>query len=337
MKVSIIIPVKNRIKPLENCLDSIKEQTEKPFEVIVSDDCSSIDLAPVCNKYGATHLRLTSPGGAAGARNTGAENANGEILFFIDSDVEITPEAVAEVQAYFEKNDHAAVVGSIIPETAGKNLSSQYFVLRKHFDYLLQRPPLAVIYGSIHAIRREVLESSGGFDTSFPEVEDAELGKRLASRGHFIGLSKTITGFHRHPMNLRTLLRNDFRRTGLHIKLLAKQKNVKSAIKQRQVASFRQGAIYSVITAPLTLFFTLLSFVFPLLSLAALALFVTTLALNWPFLSFAKNRLGLFRAMGFAGLVFLDMTAACLGAAWGVLAHLVLPNFSKEQKNVQRP
>lgn len=332
MKISIIIPVKNRTSSLLRCLKAVSNQTLAPFEVIVADDSSSEDLLPICREFSANHVRLLSPGGAAGARNAGAETASGDILFFIDSDVELSPDAVASLKQYFLLHDHAAVVGSIIPEAAGRNMASQYFVLRKHFDYLLQKPPLSVLYGSVHAIRREVFLESGGFNPDFPEVEDAELGKRLANLGFYIGLSSKVTALHHHPMNIWQLLKNDFRRSALHIKLLRFQSKVASAISQGRVASFRKGAILSVISVPLTVFFSFLAIMMPLSAFLALFFFLITVFLNLPFLRFVAGELGIFRSITFLGVIFLDMTAAGLGVAWGCFKHILLPLLKRESK-----
>lgn len=102
MKVSLVIPYVNGPHFLEDCLESLKDQTFKDFEVIlvqdqpnkyltetenvnVVEDCTSIvdryaKFFPICVYH------TTSVQGVSAARNIGIENAKGEYVYFLDSD-----------------------------------------------------------------------------------------------------------------------------------------------------------------------------------------------------------------------------------------------------------
>lgn len=86
---SIIITTYNRSIQLKNCIDSILAQTNKDFELIVVDDCSSDDTINMISKY-KNHVRLfstvTNSGGPATPRNIGMKAASGKWLCFCDSD-----------------------------------------------------------------------------------------------------------------------------------------------------------------------------------------------------------------------------------------------------------
>ena len=88
--VSIIIPVYNRAVFLEDCLDSVREQTWKELEVIVVDDGSTDRSREIIQKYGKLDSRFRlltiSHQGPSAARNKGIEAATGEFLTFVDAD-----------------------------------------------------------------------------------------------------------------------------------------------------------------------------------------------------------------------------------------------------------
>ena len=89
-KVSIIVPVYNAEEYLEQCLDSIVNQTLKDIEIILVDD-NSTDKSPVIMcEYQKNDSRINilkgKGTGAGGARNVGLEKAKGDYLLFLDAD-----------------------------------------------------------------------------------------------------------------------------------------------------------------------------------------------------------------------------------------------------------
>ena len=87
-KVSVIVPVHNAEKYLEQCLSSILGQTLKDIEVICVDDNSTDGSAEILERFAEEDGRLRvlmSPGlGAGGARNVGLASAQGEYLSFLE-------------------------------------------------------------------------------------------------------------------------------------------------------------------------------------------------------------------------------------------------------------
>lgn len=88
-KVSVIVPIYNAEKYLEQCLDSIVSQTLKDIEIILIDDGSTDGSAEICQKY-LTDSRVVyyhkENAGAVMARRDGIRFANGEYIGFVDSD-----------------------------------------------------------------------------------------------------------------------------------------------------------------------------------------------------------------------------------------------------------
>src|SRR3989344_6481051 len=103
-KLSIVVPVYNRVDTLKKCLDSIYFQKYTNFEVIVIDDGSSIDLKSTFDNYPVKYFYLLNNSGPAFARNFGAKQAKGKILVFIDSDVVLTSDFLERLAHIFDKN-----------------------------------------------------------------------------------------------------------------------------------------------------------------------------------------------------------------------------------------
>ncbi len=89
-KISIILSVYNVEKYLNECLDSILNQTFKDFELICINDSSTDRSLDILNDYAAKDSRVkvfTQPnGGASSTRNYGMKQASGDYLLFWDSD-----------------------------------------------------------------------------------------------------------------------------------------------------------------------------------------------------------------------------------------------------------
>lgn len=89
--ISVIIPVYNAEKYLDKTLQSIFAQTWGKFEVVLVDDCSKDSSADIIKKYQAEHPEIVyhlqeKNMGAAVARNTALELAQGRYVAFLDSD-----------------------------------------------------------------------------------------------------------------------------------------------------------------------------------------------------------------------------------------------------------
>ncbi len=90
MKYSIIVPVYNRPDEVDELLESLSNQTQKDFEVIIVEDGSVKTCKDVCDKYAnilVLHYFFKDNSGPGQSRNYGAERAKGEWLIVLDSDV----------------------------------------------------------------------------------------------------------------------------------------------------------------------------------------------------------------------------------------------------------
>ena len=89
-RFSIIIPVYNVERYLEECLLSVVGQTYKDFEIILVDDGSPDSCPEICDEWAKKDSRVKvihkENGGAASARNMGIDKATGEYVLFLDGD-----------------------------------------------------------------------------------------------------------------------------------------------------------------------------------------------------------------------------------------------------------
>lgn len=124
MRVSVIIPTYYRRKDLAELLECLLAQTYRPIEVIVVDDTPSDEIKLLCKEYESKftalgvdlkYLRNYRERSAASARNIGAENARGDILLFLDSDVLLYNDYIEQIVNAFKEKPHAlGVQGYII-------------------------------------------------------------------------------------------------------------------------------------------------------------------------------------------------------------------------------
>ena len=88
--VSIVVPVYNAEKYLEDCLISLVDQTYENIEIILVDDGSVDDSGRICDSWAEKDDRIIvihkKNGGLSDARNAGIDASRGEYLSFIDSD-----------------------------------------------------------------------------------------------------------------------------------------------------------------------------------------------------------------------------------------------------------
>jgi GT2 family glycosyltransferase len=213
LSISVIIPVYNGGDNFRRCLASLTRSHPAPAEVIVVADGDTDGSWQVARELGTEVIRLPESGGPAKARNAGAKIARGNILFFVDADVEIYPDTIAKVVNVFESDPNlAALIGSYDDAPGATNFLSQYKNLFHHYTHQISSEEASTFWGACGAIRRDAFLAMGGFDESYrlPCVEDIELGYRLRRSDYRIRLCKEIQVKHLKHWGVISLLRADF-------------------------------------------------------------------------------------------------------------------------------
>ena len=213
LTLSVIIPVYYGGDNFRRCLSSIAAAVPPANEIIVVADGDTDGSWHFAEEFGAQVLRIPVPQGPAHARNFGAQSAQGDILFFIDADVVIAPDAISKVKSTFNNNPQlAALFGSYDDEPAEMNFLSQYKNLIHHYVHQMSREEASTFWAGCGAIRRQIFMEFGGFDESYrkPSVEDIELGYRLKKAGYHIRLSKRLQVKHLKRWGIISLTKSDF-------------------------------------------------------------------------------------------------------------------------------
>lgn len=113
-RASVIIPNWNGAAHLPTCLNALRAQTFRDFEIFVADNASTDDsLEVLARDY--TEVRvipLDRNRGFTGACNAGLRTARGEYLILLNNDTEAAPDWLAEAVAAFERHPEAGMVAS---------------------------------------------------------------------------------------------------------------------------------------------------------------------------------------------------------------------------------
>ena len=214
----MIIPVFNSADTLKLCLASLRESLTLPIECIVVDDGSTDDSASVARGCGVSVLSTGGRAGPARARNLGAASARGEVLFFLDADVCVSPDTIGRVQSAFEGDSTLdALIGSYDDSPASKDFLSQYRNLMHSFVHQTGRREASTFWSGCGAIRRSVFTEHSGFDEAYarPAIEDIELGYRLSRSGRKIALDPELQVKHLKRWTFIGLVKTDVLNRGI--------------------------------------------------------------------------------------------------------------------------
>jgi glycosyltransferase involved in cell wall biosynthesis len=207
MFLSVVIPTYNRLPILRQCLEALERQQIaapiRAYEVVLVDDGSTDDTVAWvrANQERLPHVRLIlqDHGGPAEGRNRGVEQARGDVIVFIDSDLVVLPDflmrhAEALEGRWRERGDRLCFTYGAVVNTARfeRPTSEPHKLNDLSFAYFAT--------GNV-AIDRSLLERAGLFDTGFRLYgwEDLELGERLRRLGVELVRCPRAVGYHWHP------------------------------------------------------------------------------------------------------------------------------------------
>lgn len=214
--VSVVMPTWTWDGCFERCagaaLDRVRETAATGTELLVVFDGAADGLPTFLADPRCRVLAAGERGGPARARNIGAAAARGDILFFVDSDVELAADAVERVRAAFgAAPDLMALFGTYDDAPACDGTVSQFRNLLHHHTHFSHPGKAETFWSGCGAIRAAVFADLGGFDESFvhPSVEDIELGMRLKAMGAWIELDPLLRCKHHKSWSLRSMVVTD--------------------------------------------------------------------------------------------------------------------------------
>lgn len=108
-KISVVVPVYNTVKYLKQCLDSIVEQSYLDFQIILIDDGSTDGSGDLCDDYAEIDNRIKvihqPNSGSVSARKAGLREAEGEYIYYVDSDDWLDKDVILSFMDIIEKHN----------------------------------------------------------------------------------------------------------------------------------------------------------------------------------------------------------------------------------------
>jgi glycosyltransferase involved in cell wall biosynthesis len=189
-RVSVIVPVFNAARTIEQALSSVWAQTFKDFEIIAVDDGSTDDSLGILRRCGGPLKVLQQKNrGPSAARNLGAANSSGEFLGFLDADDWWMPELLARMLPPLERDPSCVLtycdlqlvdsVGAPLNTSLMRVLSSRAPTVSDMLDSLWPIMPSGAL------IRRKALDAVGGYPEALRAFEDVYLWMLLREQGNF--------------------------------------------------------------------------------------------------------------------------------------------------------
>jgi GT2 family glycosyltransferase len=212
MQASIIIPNWNGARHLPTCLNSLRQQTFKDFEVIVADNDSHDESRPLlAEQYPEVRVvALDKNYGFTGACNAGLEAAQGTIKILLNNDTECPPTWLAEVLAAFDRHPEAGLIASkmlLFDQRDTFHTAGDYYrkdgipgnrgVWQKDVGQYHEGPVFSACGGSA-AYRASMLAQIGLLDSDFFfSCEDVDMAWRAQLQGWQAVFAPQAVVYHR--------------------------------------------------------------------------------------------------------------------------------------------
>lgn len=210
---SVIVPSYRSIDTIAACLESLLCQDfALPYEVIVVDSSPDATATIVRERFPTVRLtHLATQTDPATARNLGAQQANGTVLAFIDSDCTAPTDWLRRLHAVIESG--YAAVGGAITNGNPVNLVSWAGYMCEFREFLPGGAPRNVGNLTIGntAYNRESFWAVGGFPAGYFPQEDQIFHSRMVAAGMRIRLDPGITVAHTHRTTLGAYLQHQRR------------------------------------------------------------------------------------------------------------------------------
>ena len=194
--VSVVIPTWRREHLLEDCLESLRQQTCADFQTVLVSNGAGAWVDRLAEKFGCAVVKFPDNRGFAAAVNAGIAATRSSYVALLNDDVELHKHWLEQLVAFLEKRPEASFCcgkiyqpGGVLLDNAGDAISLGGSAWRLGFGrrdsgaFDLPRPVLAVS-GTATVFRRSALERVGAFDEDFfAYLEDMDFSLRAARAG----------------------------------------------------------------------------------------------------------------------------------------------------------
>ena len=195
--ISVIIPFRNNVEQVEDCIKSLKSQSYKNIEmVLVSDVIKWKD-----SDKGLKAVHDSKFRGVGEKRNAGVKRAKGDIYFFLDSDCTVKPDIFTNLIKIFEETGADAVSGkTLTPEHSNLIGMATGLEYEDRFNRMGENF-VTVAATTCFAVRKQPFKSIGGFkDYSTGEAtgEDWDFSRKFTKAGFKLFHTNTVRVHHNH-------------------------------------------------------------------------------------------------------------------------------------------
>lgn len=199
---SVIIPCYTASEDdFRKCLDSIKNQTLSPLEVICIDDASPIETPKIAKEYGYIYLRNAKNKQNAATRNIGMKMAKGDYLIFVNSDDYLDLNALEEIDKVNNGED-LILIGI---RGFGKY---DYIIVPKKIDCPLFHKA-GVCGEPLHICNRQFILENSLFELEDVVIADKEWSIRVEEKANTYNfVSKPLYNYQLHKESTSYLVEN---------------------------------------------------------------------------------------------------------------------------------
>ena len=194
LEVAVIIPHYNDVLRLQRCLEALMVQVDEAVEVVVADNASSDDLAPIRARWPQVQIVIQTEKGAGPARNKGVAATQAPWLMFIDADCIASPDWLSRGREIARMDTVIGGRVDVFHETAPPQSGAEAFetVFAFHMRDYLEK---CAFLGSGNLVTsREVFDAVGGFRAAV--AEDKDWSQRAARAGFHLGYEDSFVVGH---------------------------------------------------------------------------------------------------------------------------------------------
>jgi GT2 family glycosyltransferase len=322
-RISVVIPVYNASATLAECLTRLCNSSFADFEIVMIDDGSTDQSRAIAANFPVRVVPSAGRVGPAAARNLGARVAEGDVLFFIDSDVMVRPDTVARIAACFERGEMEGVIGVQAADMRHRDLVSQYKNIWMRWTYVRKKRDVPLFYTTAAAIRRDAFLRAGGFDQAYatPNVEDTAFGQRLEHLGIRVRVDPELEVEHVKRYSLAGLLRTDYLRAVSLTRLKLREPRDLARNNTSVPGSYMASVPLAALGMPALVLGVALGV--PAATAAAVLALAGAVALNHGFIAAIRTSDGWGRALAAIPLLWLELVVVGAGTGVGLATYLL--------------
>jgi len=218
-KVSVILPAYNCLKYIDNCIQSIQNQTLSDFEFIIIDDCSTDGTFEIIKQASLRDKRIRpyrnkGNSGICFSLNRAIALATSDLVARMDADDISHPDRLKKQFDFLETHPDVILVGTNIELIDENNeIIGQREYPQNHDEIVKALNDYSPFCHPSVMFRKEAIVKAGGYREQYRDAEDYDLWLRLKNQGKMANIQEYLLQYRIHPGQVTvTKLKNQHRR-----------------------------------------------------------------------------------------------------------------------------